>query len=339
MKRNYKNILIIRFSSLGDVLLTTPVAESLKWVFPEAKLYFLTKEKYAPLFKNNRNIDKLFLLKGEGISDFMTLLKIIKKNDIDLIIDLHRSLRSTILRYFFMGTDSYNVDKKSIERRMLVWFKKNLLPQNYHVTRAYIETIKPLMSINGILKPKIFLDDGEMDWADKFLKEEAGTDSIVSFSPGARWNTKRWPEEEFASLGNLIHMYSDYSVVLLGDSQDQPVTGKISGFMKRRPVDMAGRLSIREAAAVVKKSRLLVTNDSGLMHVAVSVGTPVIAFFGPTVKDFGFYPLGEKDAIFEIALKCRPCSLHGDNICPKGHHRCMKDINAPAVLEKVLKFL
>lgn len=339
MQKRYKNILVIRFSSLGDVLLTTPVMETLKTFYPESKIVFMTKEKYAPLFKNNNSVDELILLEeGRGASLFK-LINHIRKRKYDLIIDLHKNLRSFIISSLLNYSEYSGVNKRTWERRIRVWFKKNYIPEGYHVVKAYLETLKSVVKVDGVIKPKLYLTDAELLAAKEYIKNIAPTGEVIAFAPGARWKTKQWPEENFSALGDIIHKCSRAQVLIVGDKNDISTGKRISSLMKRRPVNLAGITSIREAAALIKHSKVIVTNDSGLMHIAVAVGTPVIAIFGPTVPEFGFYPLGDKDSVVEIELKCRPCTLHGDNFCPEGHHNCMRNISLEMVWEKVLNYI
>lgn len=338
MLKEYRNILVIRFSSLGDVLLTTPVMESLKVLYPFSKITFLTKEKYAPLFKNNKSVDDIITL-DEKKGGILKILNEIWRRRFDLIIDLHKNLRSFFLTSFIYNTEYYGVNKRSLERRILVWFKKNYIPEDYHVVKGYLETIKNIAGVDGLMKPRLYLTEEEISKAEWLLKNKIGHRNIIALAPGAKWNTKRWSEEGFSALANLVHKCSRSAVVMLGDREDQKVISKICSMLNKQAVDLSGELTIRETAAVLKLSKVAVSNDSGLMHLAVAVGTPVIAIFGPTVLQFGFGPLGEKDTVIQTELPCRPCSLHGGNYCPEGHHRCMKDIKVEMVWEKLLPYV
>lgn len=331
--------MIIRFSSLGDVLLATPVVETLKVLYSGSKISFITKTQYAPLFKNNNSIDELLLLENGNLSGLIKLVKKIRERKYDLVIDLHKNLRSFIISSLLKYSEYYGVNKRSFERRILVWWKKNLMPDGYHVVKAYLETLKTVVNVDGILKPRLYLGDDEIMQAREYIKNKISSSDIVAFAPGARWKTKKWEEEYYAGLGNLIHRCSKSNVILLGDKDDRATSERISSLMNKQPVNLTGLLSIRETAAFLKLSRLVVTNDSGLMHVAVATGTPVIAIFGPTVPEFGFYPLGERDVVLQTKLDCRPCTLHGGNYCPEGHHKCMKNITVEMVWEKVLEYI
>lgn len=339
MLKQYKNILIIRFSSLGDVLLTTPVLDTLKTFYPESRISFITKEQYAPLFKNNNSIDELILLEDGKNMGLIKLLRKIRERKFDLIIDLHKNLRSFIISSFLKYSEYYSVNKRTLERRTLVWLKKNYIPEGYHVVKAYLETLKTIVNVDGILKPKIHLGDDEIMQAQEYIKNRIPGSDMVAFAPGARWKTKQWEEEYYATLGDVIQRCSKSTVLLVGDNDDRGISERICSFMKKQPVNLTGLLSIRETASFLKLSKVVITNDSGLMHVAVATGTPVISIFGPTVPDFGFYPLGEKDVVLQTQLDCRPCALHGGNYCPEGHHNCMKNITVEMVWEKVLEHI
>ncbi len=339
MLKQYKDILIIRFSSLGDVLLTTPVMDTLKAFYPHSRISFVTKEQYAPLFKKNNSVDELILLGNGKYAGLVRLLNKIKERKFDLVIDLHKNLRSFIISSFIKYSEYYSLDKRTLERRALVWLKKNYIPEGYHVVKAYLETLKTIVNVDGILKPRIHLGEDEIMQAQEYIKNKFNTSSVVTFAPGARWKTKQWRIEYFASLGDIIQRCSKSALLIVGDNDDRETSEKICALMKKQAVNLTGLLSIRETASFLKLSKVVVTNDSGLMHLAVATGTPVIAIFGPTVPAFGFYPLGERDVILEAKLDCRPCSLHGGNYCPEGHHNCMKNITVEMVWEKVLEYI
>jgi heptosyltransferase-2 len=189
--------------------------------------------------------------------------------------------------------------------------------------------------------PRLVVGDGARDRAAELLAAE-GIDEdrpLVALGVGAGRPTKRWPAARFAELGDLIIEQSAAEVLLLGDAKETALAREISQMMAGVPHLLTGRTTAGQLAAVLARCRVLVTNDSGPMHVATAVSTPVVAIFGPTTTGLGYAPLGPQDIVISRSLECRPCSLHGSDRCPTGTFECMEAIEAREVLEHVLALL
>jgi heptosyltransferase-2 len=161
----------------------------------------------------------------------------------------------------------------------------------------------------------------------------------VAFAPGARWKTKRWPADHFAKLISTVSA-RDYAPVLIGGTEDIADNAAIARAVSpEEPLDLTGSLSIIESAAILRECAALVTNDSAPLHLAEAVGTPVVALFGPTVREFGYYPILRRSMALEVDLPCRPCSRNGARSCPYGTEECLTSIEPEAVLEALLGVL
>ena len=320
-------ILIIRLSSLGDILLTTSFIRSIKTQFPHIKIDMLIREEYEDVIKLNPYIDKKILFKKDYKSN-VGLIDQLRNNNYELVIDLQNNLRSKKVTSS-LKVNSVKFDKRSFDKFLLVNFKINKLKEASQIPVRYSNTIQ-----------KIKLDEHGLDlFADKSANAELiGKNNLVGFCPGARHFTKRWPKEYFVELGNKLKQ-NGYTIVLFGGKIDKEICAelvdKISGA-----INLSNNDELLQTAANMKLCKAVVCNDSGLMHTASATGTKVIAIFGSTVKEFGFTPYNCNNLILENnSLTCRPCSHIGRSDCPKKHFDCMKAIKPEFVFEKLKSFL
>lgn len=319
-----KKFLIIRLSSLGDCLLTTPFLRSLKKQYPDSNIDYITKNNYADVFKFNPRISNLYLYDGNNFSD---LKKIIQNNHYDVIVDLQNNLVSRFL-IFGIKAKKYFYHHGSFKKFLLVKFKINLLKDYKSVPRKYAD-----------IYPELELDlDGLEIFYPNEIKPQINQDKKnIAFAPGARHFTKRWPEEYFIRLGKILSN-NNYNVILLGGKDDKEICDNIHKELKES-INLAGENNLLQMAANLKNCSVLVCNDSGLMHLSCAVKTPVVAIFGSTVKEFGFSPYKNKNIIIENeGLYCRPCSQIGKDHCPEKHFKCMKEIT-PELVEKKINIL
>jgi ADP-heptose:LPS heptosyltransferase len=313
--------LILRFSSIGDIVLTTPVIRCLRKKFPDAEIHYATKKAFHPILQHNPYINKIHLL-GESTS---ALIKELKAEKFDYLIDLHHNQRTLLIK-LQLGVKSYSFDKINFEKWLMVNFKINRLPQK-HIVDRYLETCFYL----GVL------NDGE--GLDYFIskEEEINLNSIpvgfqsgyIGWVIGAKHNTKKFSAEK---VERVIQALSK-PVILLGGKEDKEVGEQICGNLRGNVVlNACGQYSLNQSASLVKQAALIITNDTGLMHIAAAYKKPVISIWGNTIPEFGMSPYYGNHSIrnskFEIRnLECRPCSKLGYPACPKGHFNCMNLIN------------
>jgi len=317
------NFLVIRFSSLGDIIQTTAFLDTLKKKYPESKIVYATKEEFGELLSGQPYIDELLLLrKKESIVDFAK-----KVGQIDCVFDLHSSLRSIILSLLTKSKCRKRVKKHVMFRRALVLHSAIL--ENLF-KRDTIDNIEDQLKLidervnSKNIKPVIYLNSVE--------KRE----NVIGMAPGARWRTKMWPKEYYKTLANML-TDNGFEVFLFG-SKDEI---EIASFIKddnRMVHSFAGKLSLKETAQKMAECSCFVSNDSGLMHLAVALDLPVVAIFGPTVRGFGFYPRG-RSLVVESNTRCRPCSLHGTDRCKRGDLICLYSIKPEAVFESLMGLL
>lgn len=316
-------ILIIRLSSLGDILLTTPFIRSLKNQFPKLQIDFLLRQEYSDALINNPYINTLYRYSREKESNKKVLADI-KKSNYELIIDLQNNFRSKKIKSS-LNVLSVSFDKKTIEKFLLVNLKINLLKNAKQIPVRYAQVIENLnLDNDGI-------DLFTQNKPDEKLNRH---DNLIGFCPGARHFTKQWPKEYFIELGKKL-TETGCKVVLFGGRIDKQLCEEISNEIPDS-INLANDDDLLQTAANMKMFKAIICNDSGLMHVASSTDTKVVAIFGSTVKEFGFTPYNCNDLMLENkSLTCRPCSHIGRSSCPKKHFKCMREISPELVFEKV----
>lgn len=318
-------ILVIRFSSIGDVVLTTPVVRCLKQQIPGAEIHFITKKSFLPILKDNPYIDKLITIQ----SSIKEVISGLKKEKYDWIIDLHKNVRTLSLKQK-LGIPSRSFPKINLEKWMLVKFKIDRMPA-LHVVDRYFETVKHL-GVKNDLQP-----------CDFFISEDAHVDiprtfnltfSYSTLAIGAQFATKRM---NFEKLSAIIAQL-DETIIIVGGSMDKELAQQLINHFPSKVIKNAcGDFSLQQSASIVKQSKLIITNDTGLMHIASCYKIPTVSVWGNTVPAFGMYPYFPQDAglfsIHEVAgLNCRPCSKIGFQKCPKGHFNCMNLQDADAIV-------
>jgi heptosyltransferase-2 len=322
-----KKILIIRLSSLGDILLTTPFIRSIKNQFPEIKIDYLLREEYSDLLKLNPYLNKVFTF-SRIENDNFEKLKEIKNSKYDLVIDLQNNLRSKKL-VSKIKTQSVRFSKNSWNKFLLVNFKINHLKDSPQIPVRYSQAISGFK-----------LDEKGLDlFTDKTASVElVQIENLIGFCPGARHFTKRWPIEYFIELGKKLNL-KGYNIVLFGGKIDKEICAAVANEIPGA-INLSNNDDILQTTADMKFCKVIVCNDSGLMHAASAVGTRVVAIFGSSVKEFGFTPYNCTNLILENnLLTCRPCSHIGRSSCPKKHFDCMQLIKPQFVFEKVISFI
>jgi heptosyltransferase-2 len=322
-----KKILIIRLSSLGDILLATPFLRSLKKQFPSLEIDMIVREEYADTIKLNPHIRKQFNFSRNDEAN-KNLISNLSIENYELVIDLQSNFRSKgIVKELKIKTEKFH--KKSWEKFLLVNFKINKLKTEPQIPIRYAATITNFK-----------LDDKGIDLISNKPVSELiiGKSNLIGFCPGARHFTKRWLTEYFINLGNLLSK-KGYQIVLFGGETDREICREIAGKIPDA-IDLSNDNDLLQIVSDMKQCLAVVCNDSGLMHVASATGTKVIAIFGSTVKEFGFTPYNCNNLILENnSLSCRPCSHIGKDHCPKGHFKCMKEIKPDLVFQKVTSLI
>ncbi|HPG41170.1 MAG TPA: lipopolysaccharide heptosyltransferase II [bacterium] len=338
-----KRILIIRLSSIGDIILATPVPRNLKNKFPAVELDFIVKKQFAALLHGNPYIDHILPLDtGGGRRELARLKNQLQARNYDLVVDIHNNLRSHYLKAGLPGI-KVTYKKYAFRRFLLVKFGWNLFRTIIPVTRRYLDSLATFGITDDRLGPQVFIDPTTLQRMDKLLQDKGleTTRPVICMAPGAGFFTKRWPVEYFTQIAECCIKVLNAQIVLLGNTQDQQLTRQIIiQLADKSALDLAGTLEIMETAAVMNRADLVVSNDSGLMHLAAALKKKTVAVFGSTTRELGFFPDNPLARVMENNdLPCRPCSHIGRKKCPKQHFKCMRDILPDTVFQAVRELL
>ena len=330
--------LLLRFSSLGDVVLATSAARLIREQRPEARVVLLTKAAFAPVLAGQPDLDEVWVLEP-GASLAATAARI-RAARFDAVLDLHANLRSRILG-MLSGAPLTRWKSQGFQRRLRVWAPKLALSQA-QPEPVYVRYARAAASAlgapggeleaKGTPLPRLGVDPAAAAWAGDWLKAQGlrADQKLLAVAPGAAWATKRWGVEHLAQCLDLVSEFDKVRFLLLGSRGEGPLLDAVQAAMRKsRPHALRSENEtgdLRRLAALIARSDLFLGHDSGSMHVADALGVPVTVLFGPTVEAFGFYPVGAGHRVFERSLDCRPCSVHGTATCPLGHHDCMRTI-------------
>jgi ADP-heptose:LPS heptosyltransferase len=305
-------ILVVRFSSIGDIVLTTPVVRMLKKQL-NAQVHYLTKSSYVSLLKNNPYIDSVYQI-DNSISEVIADLK---KEKYDYVIDLHSNLRTQILK-FRLGMPAKSFNKLNMEKFMLTNFKLDKMPK-IHIVDRYLETVKHLGVKNDNQGLDFFLSANDKLDISIFPK------NYIVFVIGGQHATKILPNEKIISIIKKVNK----PVLLIGGPEDAHKGEEIAKACDK-VVNTCGKYSILQSASLVQQATMVITHDTGMMHIAAAFNKKIYSVWGNTVPEFGMYPYLESEQSKRIEVKglnCRPCSKIGYDKCPKGHFKCMQEID------------
>ena len=326
-------ILILRLSSIGDIILTSAFIRQVKSRYENAEIDFVVKKQYLDLVKNNPNLKNIFTLALSGtVYDLNNLRKTIEKNSYDYIFDLHNNLRTRALLKNFKENKISRIKKNKIKRAILVEFKINLYKEIVPIPQRYLNTGKKFDVKDDKKGLELFFDKTTENFFNQNILPKLSNNNFIAIAPGASFYTKQWPAEYFKEwIEIFLEQRQEYLLLLGGPDEAEEFDSLV---ISKRVINLVGKLKLLESAYVIKKAKALLSNDSGLMHMATAVQTPVTAIFGSTVEELGFAPYRSKNIIIQNqSLWCRPCSHVGKNKCPLSHFKCMKDISPEQVYD------
>jgi heptosyltransferase-2 len=336
--------LVIRFSSIGDVVLASPLIRVLRKRFPSSQIDFVVRKEYSELIRYNSNLNHTLEFDAHGgFQELHRLANTIRREKYDLIIDIHDSLRSRYIRSFSGAKEVVVINKRIFARTMLVRLKKNIYKDIVSVADRYIEPVRTYGIENDAQGLEIFIPDetmrtvsGKMSSLNLQMYEK-----VIGFCPSAKHATKRWPEERFIETGIRLARELKAKIVLFGGNSDAVLCATIANGINNKSegecaVEYSNQFSLLETAAAMQFCDVIVTNDSGLMHIAAAMKKKLVAIFGSTVREFGFFPVGTENIVLERkGLYCRPCSHIGRSNCPERHFRCMNEIQVNDVVDSI----
>jgi len=313
-----KKILVIRFSSIGDIVLTTPVVRCLKQQLG-AEIHFLTKKQFAPLLEANPNVDRTFTIQ----KNVQEVLPELRQQGYDCVVDLHKNLRTAQVRLgLFFKPKWLAFNKLNIEKWLLTALKINRLPK-VHIVDRYLAATAPLGLKNDGLGLDFFIAPTENPAA----LSSGLAKPYIAFAIGAQFQTKRLPKTKIVEICQGLQA----PVVLLGGKDEAAEGSEIAAQSGGHVVNLCGKLSLQASAAVVRDADLVITHDTGMMHIAAAFQRKILSIWGNTVPALGMYPYygpanEDRNTSFEVGgLGCRPCSKIGHAVCPKGHFKCMME--------------
>jgi heptosyltransferase-2 len=326
---NNLKFLIVRFSSIGDMVLTTPVVRCLRKKYPQATIHYLTKKKFAGIVHSNPYLDKVFLLEN----DFNKTIQELENEEYDHIIDLHHNLRTLRMKNALREIPFHSFNKLNLKKWIYTNFKINTMPEK-HIVERYMETVQSLGVVNDGLGLDYFIPENEK------IKEGdipfSHLQGYVAIAIGAAHNTKKLPVEKLKELVEQIK----YPIILLGGKEDFLNGEKIAESDTVKIYNACGKFSLNESADIIRSSKLVISHDTGLMHIAAAFKKNILSVWGNTVPSFGMVPYKTNYQVFQVnKLWCRPCSKTGFDKCPLGHFKCMNEQSIGAIAESADSFL
>ena len=327
-----ERILITQLGFIGDVILSTPVIRAVRDLYPSAEISVLTTRLSAPLLVNHPAKIKVIpydkRAKDRGLVGFLRLRKLIAERQFSTVFSLHRSLRSTLLHWFAGIPNRYGFEEASF--RSL--YSRTTSRKGYaHDIERNLAILKNVGVT--VCDPKLELGLAQSDI--EAIQELLPQEDFIAISPGSVWKTKRWTVEGFSGLIRAL-IAEGRKVVILGSPDEKPIGEVISRRAGLDVVNLIGRLTLAQSAAVISKAKVLVSNDSAPLHFASTFNTPTVALFCATIPEFGFGPFKQRSIVLGVdGLSCRPCGRHGKQYCPTGTHACQTGIEIGKVLEAV----
>jgi ADP-heptose:LPS heptosyltransferase len=325
--------LVIRFSSIGDIVLTTPVVRCLKKQVATAEVHYVTKKAYAGILSANPYIDKIHVLDD----NLEAVIETLQQEDFDYVIDLHHNLRTLKVKRA-LGKPSFSFNKLNVEKWKLTVLKINKLP-DVHIVDRYMQTLSSFGVKNDGAGLDYFIDKQDVvNETDIPTAHQAGYIGLVI---GAAHHTKQYPLHHLETFCKTM----DHPIIVLGGKEDAANGEKLSAIDPFKIYNACGKFNLQESADLVRRAKLVISNDTGLMHIAAAFKRPVISLWGNTVPEFGMYPYygnnflsHQQQLPYDImetkGLRCRPCSKIGYDKCPKGHFKCMELIAPATVTEQ-----
>ncbi len=320
-----KKILLIRFSSIGDIVLTTPVIRAIKEQMPGAEVHFLTREVFSGIVADNPHLSKVWTFRYNLAEIKDTLLR----EKFDLIIDLHKNLRSWRLK-MNLRQKVYSFDKLNLRKFLAVNLKLVSLLPDKHIVDRYFDGISPLNVKNDGKGLEYYISENDrVDVPALFFKNKPTR--FIALVIGGSYFTKKIP------LTKLQYICENASlpVVMLGGLSDKPIADELR---KKFPhlINGSAQFSISQSASVISQAEWVITSDTGMMHIAAAFNKKIISVWGNTIPEFGMAPYlpRPENKILEVKnLACRPCSKLGYGRCPLGHFKCMNKIDFSLVKE------
>ncbi|WP_418964208.1 glycosyltransferase family 9 protein [Cetobacterium sp.] len=332
-------ILIIHTAFIGDIVLSTPLLKRVKEMYPEAKITYVTTPVGATILRNNPHITEIieYDKRGNhsGIKGLLALGRRLRYENFNMVLTPHRYLRSSILSWLTRSPKRIGYD---IASGALLFTDKIKYDKTKHEVEKLLSFLGDVPKNPRENYPiELYPSKKEKEAVDKIWEDNSlSSEKVIAIAPGSKWFTKKWPLEYFNKVIELL-VKDGIKVIVIG--------GKDELFLNvvnhKNIIDLRGKTTLLELAEVLKRVKVVLTNDSSPIHIASAfANTKIIAIFGPTVKEFGFFPWSENSKVLEVnGLTCRPCAIHGGDKCPKGHFKCMLEIKPEQLYGEILQEL
>lgn len=337
-----KRVLIVQTAFIGDVVLITALVKECRLLFPEALLDVMLIPSTASVLRNNPYINQILVFDKKKRINFFKIIKRLRKNNYDLVLTPHSSLRTALILRF--AGIKYRIGFNR-------WFSRHFLT---HRVNHYVETNKMPHKVEKFLKllslftdktmaieTELYPNENDYQFSEEVLRHNKDNRKALLIAPGSVWQTKRWNEGYFSKLCSML-LNEGFFIVLSGSKSEYSICHSIYESVgnenKSHIVNVCGKTSLLETAAIISKCNLVLCNDSGTLHIANAMNIPVFAIFGPTVRSFGYFPYRDKDYVFECELPCRPCGSHGGKKCHLKHHNCMNMIMPEIIFNQIISF-
>ena len=313
-------ILIIRFSSIGDIVLTTPIIRCIKQQIQGVEIHYITKQKFSSVIEANPYIDKIHSIKDS----IFEITDELKKENFDYVIDLHHNIRTLKLKWI-LGKKSFSFRKLNWEKFLMVYFKINKLPK-LHIVDRYFETLHSIGVKNDSKGLDYFISEKDIVNISSYLPAHF-QDGYTVLVVGGSYFTKQIPINKLKEFCEL----SSKPLVLLGGKEDVLNSEEVHQAFLGKTNNLCGQLNINQSASIIQQAQKVITSDTGLMHIAAAFKKNIMSVWGNTIPEFGmgvYLPSNESKIVEVKNLSCRPCSKLGHHSCPKKHFKCMNDIVA-----------
>ncbi len=329
-----EKILVIQTAFLGDLILSTTLFKKIKLKHPDSHITLIVNKGTEQILSNNPNIDTILPVdKKQTFKNplkFIIFLYELQKENFSICYSPHFSHRSSLISFFSGAKIRIGYKESGFGFLHTKTYPRPL--RGVHEVQKLLQLVDSV----GLERPEIFLNK-EVNGEIKSKMEDVSEFIVVA--PSSIWETKRMPIEKFIELVRQILENTPYTPVIIGSKNDKYLSDQIVYVHGSKVVDMTGRTNLMELSYIISRAKCVISNDSSPIHIASAFNIPTLAIFGATITDFGYTPLSERHTISEVSLECRPCGIHGGNICPKQHFRCMMDQNIEEIFLKLKDLL
>ncbi len=334
-----EKILVIQTAFIGDAILTLPMLQKLREVYPESELDVISNPMASEIFSSSPVINNVIVLDKRGehksIFSLVRFARKLKEKNYTKLYSPHRSFRTSLIVLFSGIKDTYGFDNSSLRH-----VYKNIIKYdfNVHEVKRNLDLICFNLNNDWKILPDIITDSGQQKKVNDFLIQNS-INNAIAIAPGSVWNTKKYPPEYFEKIIDYL-VTKFYKIILIGSAKDEIICKSLSSRFEENVISVAGKFSIIESIQMLKNVKLLISNDSAPTHMGVCANIPVLTLFCSTSPAFGFYPYNEKGGYLSFDdLSCKPCGVHGYDECPIGTFRCGNELYPQAVISKIEKML